>query len=704
MTVLDSFHAQLEDYIDFDFLDQLSAPKLKKDGNYYGTYVAEIQQKYAVFAPDQCSIVLKEISPSLCEIYRKISTIYSPYIETVYGVLSENGAGLAFNEFIRKPSRLDYPTRELAESRSLTLENFILRIRKFSEKESLVFLWQLCDALEVISDLHLVHGDVSPQNILLTDRLTLKDARDKNSVISPAVHSHSAGLFHQISVKLIDFDIAREEKGAHHLVTTVAGTNPYAAPEILDYQTPTDRVDIYSLGCVLAFMLTGKSPKQMSREELQVSCRKPIRKIIAKCTSDYSHRYSTVAHLKKDISALLSTFSIPVSDFFHIHPGNHTGKPTDSKIAEIVTRQQILEAIKNPSRSPEADSVIYSSQYGQNILHICYVAAHRQNKSHRQNKCRKKFILACAFATLTVFLSLAAAGRLRMSSTSSADSGNSSISDSDTADSGNSAISGSDTADSGSTSDDDFELPQTTVLRAEAAMDEGDYDSAEEILDSEKEKNTNTFAGSLTYSELYNAQGRYDEAALVVLNFIDHYYPTVNMHPNAPLYQQLKNITGTLSPEVQTRYDKCITECEESGEVYDSIYALIQADRFQAALELCNTRKKAGAFDSALFEYYNDCYMGLKKYEEFADYLIELIENYPPDDSPAQLEVPFKSWVISCMEEIYPNLSAETQQRMDDLHVFDTSDNSDADNEDADNEDSDNPDTSNTDINNTEKQ
>lgn len=83
------------------------------------------------------------------------------------------------------------------------------------------------------------------------------------------------------------------------MVTTVAGTNPYAAPEILDYQTPTDRVDIYSLGCVFAFMLTGKSPKQMSREEFQSSLSKSVRKIINKCTADYSRRYKDVTHLKK---------------------------------------------------------------------------------------------------------------------------------------------------------------------------------------------------------------------------------------------------------------------------------------------------------------------------------------------------------------------------------------------------------------------
>lgn len=85
MTILDYFYPKLKNYIDFDFTDQLSPPRLKKDGNYYATYVSEIRQEYAVLSPDRCSVVLKEIPASLTEIYRKISSRWSPYIETVYG-------------------------------------------------------------------------------------------------------------------------------------------------------------------------------------------------------------------------------------------------------------------------------------------------------------------------------------------------------------------------------------------------------------------------------------------------------------------------------------------------------------------------------------------------------------------------------------------------------------------------------------------
>ena len=76
-----------------------SFARLHQSGNYYATYVSEIRQEHAVLSPDRCSVVLKEIPASLTEIYRKISSRWSPYIETVYGVLSENGHSLAINEF-----------------------------------------------------------------------------------------------------------------------------------------------------------------------------------------------------------------------------------------------------------------------------------------------------------------------------------------------------------------------------------------------------------------------------------------------------------------------------------------------------------------------------------------------------------------------------------------------------------------------------
>lgn len=48
----------------------------------------------------------------------------------------------------------------------------------------------------------------------------------------------------------------------------------------------------------------------------------------------------------------------------------------------------------------------------------------------------------------------------------------------------------------------------------------------------------------------------------------------------------------------------------------------------------------------------------LKKYEEFADYLMEIIKNYP-SDVYSMIKVPLDDAVTSSINKVYPYLSAE---------------------------------------------
>lgn len=299
MALSQEMQQALEKYIDLEFLDELSSPKQKKDGNFYTTYSAELQPQYMTLAADQGSVILKEISPDQAAVYEKLSTIWNPYMETVFGVLSISGQHLAVNEFVKKPVSLTYTSQVLAQKRSLSLEDYIQEYGCLSEKEAIIFLIQLCKGLESLAAHSLVHGDVAPQNILLTDRASMV----------PEPYSYIEGLHQKVSCKLIDFDITSKFKDQNHMVTVIAGTNPYAAPEILDYKNPTDRVDIYSLGCVLTFMLTGKSPKQLSGKDFQSLCSKRIRKIIKKCTADYPDRYKKVSKLRHKLEKRLPSNS-----------------------------------------------------------------------------------------------------------------------------------------------------------------------------------------------------------------------------------------------------------------------------------------------------------------------------------------------------------------------------------------------------------
>ena len=103
-------------------------------------------------------------------------------------------------------------------------------------------LRQIADALAEAHAVGLIHRDVKPANILLLSR----------------------GRQHDF-VKVLDFGLVKEtrpaEKGAVSLssVTALLGTPLYVSPESISDPAKIDaRSDLYSLGCVGYFLLTGK--------------------------------------------------------------------------------------------------------------------------------------------------------------------------------------------------------------------------------------------------------------------------------------------------------------------------------------------------------------------------------------------------------------------------------------------------------------
>ena len=139
MALSQTMQNALKSYIDLDFLDELSVPRQKKDGNFYSVYTAELQPEYATLTADRSSVILKEISPKQAVVYEKLSTVWNPYTETIFGVISAEDQFISVNEFIRKPSSLDYHSRSLAEKRSLSLEDYIHEFGCLSETEAVIF-------------------------------------------------------------------------------------------------------------------------------------------------------------------------------------------------------------------------------------------------------------------------------------------------------------------------------------------------------------------------------------------------------------------------------------------------------------------------------------------------------------------------------------------------------------------------------------
>ena len=103
---------------------------------------------------------------------------------------------------------------------------------------------QVAEALDAAHGLGLMHRDVKPQNVLL---------------------AAGTGAPHAL---LSDFGLARHESSMSGLTATgqFVGSVDFASPEQLQGQPVDVRTDVYALGCVLAYALTGEVPYPRTRD------------------------------------------------------------------------------------------------------------------------------------------------------------------------------------------------------------------------------------------------------------------------------------------------------------------------------------------------------------------------------------------------------------------------------------------------------
>lgn len=119
-----------------------------------------------------------------------------------------------------------------------TLREYLDQHGPLSVDKSIMIISDLLSGLIVLHNAGLIHGDIKPENIMLTSQ----------------------------GMKLIDFGSACPISYSLEDKKQVSGTVDYSAPETLKYNIATPQTDLYSTGILWFELLCGQSPFMMDSQ------------------------------------------------------------------------------------------------------------------------------------------------------------------------------------------------------------------------------------------------------------------------------------------------------------------------------------------------------------------------------------------------------------------------------------------------------
>ncbi|XP_061739730.1 myosin light chain kinase family member 4 isoform X2 [Nerophis ophidion] len=103
-----------------------------------------------------------------------------------------------------------------------------------TEFDTVLFIRQICEGLQYMHKMYILHLDLKPENILCVSRATNK-------------------------IKIIDFGLARRYRPREKLKVNF-GTPEFLAPEVINYEFVSFPTDMWSLGVITYMLLSGLSP------------------------------------------------------------------------------------------------------------------------------------------------------------------------------------------------------------------------------------------------------------------------------------------------------------------------------------------------------------------------------------------------------------------------------------------------------------
>ena len=246
---------------------------------------------------------------------------------------------IAIYDYGRTADGIFYYAMELLDG--LDLEELVQRFGPLSEARACHILKQACGSLAEAHANGLIHRDIKPANIFLTHR----------------------GGIHDF-VKVLDFGLVREARSNDSRVTqdnVVSGTPAYMAPESTRTPDAVDhRIDVYALGCVAYYLVTGVAPFErdtpMQSVMAHVSDAVPtmsasgqsiapvFEAMVMRCLAkDPAERYASIDELSRDLDQCMNVkpWSAADSDsWWDTYKHGEPGHASDAVQAATVAMEQ----------------------------------------------------------------------------------------------------------------------------------------------------------------------------------------------------------------------------------------------------------------------------------------------------------------------------------------------------------------------------
>lgn len=297
-----------------------------------------------------------------------VARLSHPNIVNIYDVGMEDG--------------INYIVMELAEG--ITLKEYIRKKGYLSPKETVEISTQIASAISHAHKNHIIHRDIKPQNILVSD----------------------TGI-----IKVTDFGIAKATSSNTVTSTTTAmGSVHYISPEQAKGRFCDEKSDIYSLGITMYEMVTGHVPFDhengvtIALMHLQNEITPPsqirdgipdsLEKIILKCTMKKpEERYQTADDLIADLRLVFEDTS-----------GGYVGvvPAIDDSPTIMIDQNELTQRINTPKK----DQKIQQEEPLKDEEQNAYLDEDDEEESGMNSKIEKLVIVLAAVVGAIILISI----------------------------------------------------------------------------------------------------------------------------------------------------------------------------------------------------------------------------------------------------------------------------------------------------------